>query len=178
MKKITTMLLLMLLSSMGYSQSCAYDLTFSYPEPSSGITHHASNSITTQYSYLVAGGYDITLKAGNYIVLKPDTLIKGYSEFLARIEDCDSSGRVAGTQDNMILRLTASPNPTNGLLYLTGLPMNEISIFDLLGKNVFYAGYDGIDSTSIDMGNLQQGVYILKVTAKDGTVETHKIIKN
>lgn len=178
MKKITSSLLLIFLCSMGYSQSCPSNLTFSSPEYASWQVYSVSSVITTQYGYYVGPGQNITLKAANFVVLKPDSAIISDSEFVAKIGDCGSPDKVATLQDNTIQKLIASPNPTNSLITVSGMEINQISLFDILGKQVFTENYNGSDTITVDMGNFQNGIYLLTVSGTNGSSETHKIIKN
>lgn len=178
MRKSITTLILVLLCGTGYSQSCPYSLNFYYPEYATWQVYNAASSITTQYNYYIGPGQDITFKAGDYIVLTPESAIISGSEFLAAIEACGSSGRVAGLQDVAAHKLTAYPNPTTGSITVSGLPVSEISLFDVSGKQISRTLYYGSDMLTVDMVSLQAGVYLLRVTGTDGSAETHKIVKN
>lgn len=156
---------------------CSPNIVFGLPETATNQTYQASNSIVTENNYRVNAGSDISLIATNFIHIKTDSYIKPNSLFLAKIEQCPVPAPRPEMKSNEGPHLIAYPNPTDGLLHLEGLKFNEVYLFDLVGKSVFHAGYDSVDATTIDMATLQQGVYFLKVTAADGSIETVKIIK-
>ncbi len=57
------------------------------------------------------------------------------------------------------------PNPTNDVLYIEGLPNNKtnISLYDLLGKQVYNTSTNGEVLYNISIGHLAKGLYILSV---------------
>lgn len=76
-------------------------------------------------------------------------------------------------------QIYAYPNPTNGQLKLDSAiaPINEVGVFDLLGKQVFNAKFLGLNNVDLDLNSLQTGMYFLKVTTDTGNIETMKIVK-
>ncbi|UPT69853.1 MAG: T9SS type A sorting domain-containing protein [Flavobacterium sp. JAD_PAG50586_2] len=71
--------------------------------------------------------------------------------------------------------LTISPNPAHNTLSIdTTDPINEISVYDVLGQNVFITP---ISANSIDVSQLQNGIYIIKAYTSKGS-HTQKFIKN
>jgi len=65
------------------------------------------------------------------------------------------------------------PNPTSGILKITGTPIRDVRIYDVDGKQRLY--YKMVTS-SIDIGYLPQGVYIISGT-KNGQTMVQKIVK-
>lgn len=154
---------------------CASNIVFGLPETATAQTYQVSNSIITENNYRVNSGSDITLIAANFIDIRTDSHIKPGALFFAKIDECVAPR--PATKSNEEAQLIAYPNPTDGLLHIQGIKFNEVYLFDVLGKSIFNAVYDSIDNTTIDMGNLTQGVYFIKVVAADGNIETLKIIK-
>ncbi|WP_310380570.1 T9SS type A sorting domain-containing protein [Flavobacterium sp.] len=76
-------------------------------------------------------------------------------------------------------QIYAYPNPTNGQLKLDSAvaQINEVVVFDLLGKQVFDAKFLGLNNVDLDLNSLQTGMYFLKVTTDTGTIETMKVVK-
>jgi hypothetical protein len=74
--------------------------------------------------------------------------------------------------------IAASPNPTNGLVRLNGATINEVAVYDLLGKQVYASSFDAMSEVEIDLSSLQTGAYMLKATSDTGAVKTIKIMKN
>ncbi len=59
------------------------------------------------------------------------------------------------------------PNPTNSILYVNGLQNANVQIFDLTGKLLI--NQQNADN-QIDVSNLQNGIYSIKITNESGTV--------
>ena len=77
-------------------------------------------------------------------------------------------------------QITAYPNPTNGILKLNSNNslIKEVSVYDLLGKEVFNSKFSPLNNVNLDLNSLQAGNYILKTTSDSGKTETTKILKN
>ncbi|HEU0137208.1 MAG TPA: T9SS type A sorting domain-containing protein [Flavobacterium sp.] len=91
------------------------------------------------------------------------------------------TGTQLGTGNFTALRqISASPNPTNGMLQLVNqtTSINNVVVYDLLGKQVFSSAYGSLNEVNVDLTNLQTGAYILRATNDVGGVETIKILKN
>lgn len=72
------------------------------------------------------------------------------------------------------------PNPTNDLLYIqtNDSDVTNYELFNLNGE-VVYSSSELIDGlNSVDMSELEQGIYLLKLTHLDESVETKRIVKN
>ena len=84
-------------------------------------------------------------------------------------EDCDGSDLLSSTDDlSSINQITLYPNPASDALYLDGniLESMQFSIFNVTGQKVRpYQKY----STSLDISNLESGVYFLKISDKENT---------
>lgn len=82
-----------------------------------------------------------------------------------------------GTQikgEKAIPTLTLTPNPVHSMLTLQSLHrILSVSVNAVSGAQVLQAGA----VSSIDMGALLPGVYLVNVELDNGTIETHKIIK-
>lgn len=159
---------------------CPPNFIFEVPEAATTETYKVSNSITTKNNYQVASGKNISLIAASYVRMKPDTHIKPGSVFLAKIAPCvparPSPDRTA--IEDPLQRLTVYPNPTEGELNLSGTKIKEIYLFDVLGKDVFYSKYDNVNTTTIDISRLQQGIYFMKVVSDGNIIDTVKVIKD
>lgn len=159
--------------------ACAPNITFDTPETATNQSYQVSNSIVTQNNYQVTSGSNIKLIAQNLVHIKPESWIKTGSVFLAKIEDCVMPLPNLDTQnpDMLLAKLIVHPNPTEGILNLSGIKINEVYMFDVLGKGVFYSKYNSTENATIDISLFQQGIYFLKVVSTNDTMETIKIIK-
>ena len=70
----------------------------------------------------------------------------------------ESMGVDEQTSEQLIVR----PNPTSDMLFLEGLDGEMVSIFDNMGRLVLQEKYHG----HLDVSNLAQGIYALKVAEK------------
>ncbi len=186
-------------------ESCPDNLMFSSTESSTLITYNTSNFIETNTNYLVNSASDITLKAGNFIVIKAESQINSGSQFFARIENCDGSqtGKISNSVTEIIKQPKIFSLPRN----IDSYNINENSEFeenfDILGLlispnpskglvnivtslngelqvNVFdIYGKEVINTKVIDnflnVSNLASGIYIIKIT-EGGNTATRKLV--
>ena len=74
------------------------------------------------------------------------------------------SGALSNESFSSANSFTASPNPAVDYIKISGVnAFNKIIIYDLLGKVIVAKTFNSISETSIDLGNVQAGAYILKV---------------
>lgn len=173
-----------------HKKGCPANITRSTPE-TSDADYVYSQYIIANSAYTVPTGTSVSMQAGKYILLEPNTNIQAGSNYIAFIEDCSASQpsttkyseyfenypriEYANLQSP---KLTASPNPTSGLLLLSGITIKDVAVIDLSGKVVHQASIDKLSESTVDLSNLQQGMYFVKVTATDEKVHTIKVIKN
>jgi len=72
---------------------------------------------------------------------------------------------------------TASPNPTTGLLELSGKNISNVIVYDILGKQVSATNYSALNNVSLNLSALNNGVYMVKVTNNTGNTSTIKVVK-
>src|SRR5690606_24705040 len=83
-------------SKMGLPQlipqhtGCISDIILTTPETNNNYIYQAGSTITTQNNYSI-NNQNISMKAGDAIVLFPNTEIRNNSLFLAKIENCPLS---------------------------------------------------------------------------------------
>lgn len=71
----------------------------------------------------------------------------------------------------------AYPNPANDQLNLSGASINEVAIYDLLGKQVLNQKFSSQDQVSLNVSGLGTGMYVLTATNDSGAKETIKFAK-
>ncbi len=95
----------------------------------------------------------------------------------------NSEGSVATFYDNVLSqeeflnqKLKAYPNPVVDNLFIesNNTLIQELHIYDLSGKIVLKQ--DSLENNQLDVSNLRQGIYIVKINTSDGSVNK-KIIK-
>jgi Secretion system C-terminal sorting domain len=70
------------------------------------------------------------------------------------------------------------PNPTNDFIFVKGIentPIDQVTVFDMLGKKVFASSQ--LNADKIDVSNLNSGIYMLTVSS-DNSQKTIKFVKN
>ena len=78
------------------------------------------------------------------------------------------------------LNLTAYPNPTNGLLnvrYTSNTPV-QFDVINMLGENVFSQNTNNTKNSSIDVSNLNKGLYFLQMTTNSKTTSLKFTLNN
>ena len=60
------------------------------------------------------------------------------------------------------------PNPTSGDLYINATAMKHVTVFNAMGQMVLDQEVSG-DSMVLNMGQLESGVYMVKVTTETGS---------
>jgi Secretion system C-terminal sorting domain len=75
-------------------------------------------------------------------------------------------------------KINLYPNPTSGLIIISGNEISEITIIDVLGKIVYSEKYNSLNEASVNISNLNKGIYIATIATKDGFSSSQKIIKN
>ncbi len=70
--------------------------------------------------------------------------------------------------------VTLSPNPTNGIVRIDGATAAEVKVYNALGQLVKTA----LNTNQIDMSQLHEGFYLLRITATDGRVHVGKVTVN
>ena len=70
--------------------------------------------------------------------------------------------------------VTVFPNPTYSLVRIEGATVAEVQVYNAIGQLVKTIQ----NSNEIDMGHLSDGVYLLRITATDGSLHTRKVTLN
>jgi hypothetical protein len=76
--------------------------------------------------------------------------------------------------------LKAYPNPTNGLLnvnYSSNTPV-QFDVINMLGENVFSQKTNNTKNTTIDVSNLNKGLYFLQMTTDSKTTSLKFTLNN
>lgn len=130
-----------------YSSQFSFGSQFDLPE---SIEYHfiAKNEKTPVLKVITVGG-----------VVREATYIDDYIP-TASIDNVES------------FELRLYPNPTNDLLHISGINVNEVIVLDVFGKVVLKS-----KSSVIDFKSLSQGAYFVRLRDGSGKVYTKKVIK-
>ena len=82
-----------------------------------------------------------------------------------------------GIEDNEATTFaTLHPNPTNGLVTITGKDLTQAEVLNALGQQVATAQGKG-KTLHIDIANLPTGVYFVRITDEEGRTCVRKVVK-
>jgi fibronectin type 3 domain-containing protein len=97
------------------------------------------------------------------------------SDFALSIDGKDFVRFTSLSVNEMANLVKLYPNPTSGQLSIEAEKMTSISVFDLLGQCVMQMTVEDGQAT-IDMSQLQEGIYLIKVSTANGT-SMQRVIK-
>ena len=66
----------------------------------------------------------------------------------------------------------AFPNPASETIHIEGIEASEVNVYNALGQVVKTV----LGTNEIDLSGLAEGVYLVRITDKDGKVYTNKIM--
>ncbi len=171
-------------------ENCWENLTLGFPETSASLTRNVSSTITTNNNYTVSENQDIELKAGETILLLPNTYIESESFFLAEITEC-ISGRPASVlgreeySNNMVANDTKEnlliyPNPSTdrATISLSSEKISTLIVYTSDGKTVYSNNAVNSESFILDTSEYKQGIYIIVTISENGNQLNGKLIKN
>lgn len=170
---------------------CPNNITLNTPETNTTFVYKYATGITATNQYQTNEGQDITFKAGDFIMLQPNTEIKSGSVFLAEIETCkpivpkSAKDRVVNTPVKFTLDFSAEsslqvyPNPAKDIvnLVMENYSLNNVSIIGIDGKTLINQKVNQPGSNySLDISSLPSGIYIINIATTNGKTVTKKLI--
>lgn len=117
----------------------------------------ADNNANLKIRLRFVGSGDMTVSAGNRITFN-NIAVHGTAAL--------------GVKENTASQFIVYPNPFNDILNINGIETATYKIFSIEGKLI----KSGMATSSIRLGDLSKGMYLLQLTA-NGATETKKIIK-
>lgn len=84
-------------------------------------------------------------------------------------------GQYTGLSDENETSLTIFPNPAQDEITISGVTTESVIMYDVMGKKVL-SEFD-TETNKIDIKNLPNGLYIIKIISVDGKLFTNKIVK-
>jgi serine protease AprX len=114
------------------------------------------------------GTYTVQVKHKGFLVggsQNYSLIITGFDQTLAN-------------EDFSISNVSVYPNPTNDILNVSSLnnEINNYSIFDLQGRKVYSNKVNNLNNFSLDITNLNSGIYIIELYSENGKY-SQKIVK-
>lgn len=173
-----------------HTGKCSSNYSLSLPETSlTPHTYHGKSFVVTGINYKITTGKNITLKAGKYIEMLPNTSIANGSVFLAEIVECNNctSSTITYEQSKNVYENTKNTLPAKLMLYPN--PANEyvnLSIEDQILKQATVISLEGITvftgkietNSKLDISSYKKGIYFITVTTENGDMYTEKLIIN
>ncbi|MFK7782140.1 spondin domain-containing protein [Psychroserpens sp.] len=90
--------------------------------------------------------------------------------------------QVLNIANEELLKVTLSPNPSNGLIKISTSGANilkEASVFDVLGKQVAVLKNTNLESNlNMDLTKFNKGIYLVRLELKDGSMTTKRVVLN
>lgn len=100
------------------------------------------------------------------------------TEFFGTVALSDATTSIKRTISE-VANLTIYPNPVNDKLFVTAdNVIAELNVYDVTGRNISSSLNIGFNSTTLDVSNLVNGIYIVKVTDIAGNSSSRKIRVN
>lgn len=116
------------------------------------------------------GGASISLADGN-----GNVLIESDGNYGGGFTKAFSKGAL-GVNDQQIVEVNVYPNPTTGIVNLvSGKNIDNVNVYDVSGRLVKTVNKISSDKSVLDLSNLANGTYILKIQT-DKKVVTKKVI--
>ncbi|ALM48391.1 hypothetical protein AMR72_05450 [Flavobacterium psychrophilum] len=172
---------------------CPNNITLSTPETNTSFTYKYLVSITANNNYQTSAGQNINFKAGEFILLQPNTEIKTGSVFVAEIEACNSFAPKSSTgpkinapgkfslivDEDDEASLQVYPNPAKELVNITmeNTTLQSVTVIGIDGKTVLNVNVPVNDGNyPLNISSLPSGVYILNITTQSGKVISKKLM--
>ena len=73
--------------------------------------------------------------------------------------------------------VTASPNPTNGIVNLSGKPMTKVQVWDISGKLILTEDHNALSQIALNLSTFVAGIYFARIFGHSGNSNTIKILK-
>ena len=113
-------------------------------------------------TYALEGMYDVTL-----------TISDGTNMASETKEDYIIVDHITGIGTNGSNSINIYPNPTTGLVYLSGISNAHVTVYNNTGSVVHTVKQSG--TGSIDLSELDNGIYFIRILSDDNTVISKKI---
>ena len=72
---------------------------------------------------------------------------------------------------------TASPNPTSGIVNLSGKPMTKVQVWDISGKLILTEDHNALSQIALNLSTFEAGIYFARIFGHSGNSNTIKILK-
>ncbi|MBX2905566.1 MAG: T9SS type A sorting domain-containing protein [Taibaiella sp.] len=93
--------------------------------------------------------------------------------------DCDNVFSLTSVADVAEASLIVSPNPARGIVNFrvgNASQFSKLTIADITGKTILTKDVDGLSATSVDTRFFTPGLYVYRLSAKDGSATNGKFV--
>ncbi len=145
-----------------------------------GTGNPSEAAIVNEYNFLmdrIQGHFNEYAKFPNFITLDFHDLGQGKRV----VDSLNSSGFVLNIQEAFFSEISISPNPSDGIITVKGLPSSDsilFEVFTLNGKLKRSFHTKGEALVQIDLKGLHKNQYILRITDSSNTGYSHRIQLN
>ncbi len=101
----------------------------------------------------------------------------GMNYYRLRMVDNDATfaySRIESVRFDKTQQVTIYPNPASKTLFLKETDVKEISILTANGNLIYKSGK--VSEEGVDMSSFSNGTYIVKITGRDGSIYTERIV--
>lgn len=81
------------------------------------------------------------------------------------------------TKTNIESQYSVVPNPTSGIIRISGKNISEIALMDVQGKMLLNQKVSNVETTDLDLNSLQNGIYFAQISTEKGDSNTVKVVK-
>ncbi len=134
-------------------------------------------------NYSVSGSQNVTLRAGDFVELLPNTSYETTEIFEAYIQDCVFAPRkIDETKIENILNseIDIFPNPSSSTIEIVtkSTTFGTVIVQSLEGKIVYNDVFEPVNYLKINIDRFEKGIYLVLVTTNSGKLISRKLIKN
>lgn len=127
------------------------------------VNSHGESTVENKYTFT-----DANPVAGSENLYRLKMVDKDATFAYSRIQSVKFDGKAAD--------LSVYPNPTTDRIFVRDFSsVKEVVVSDMNGRSVYQSSSFSTGSGSIDVKNLSQGLYVIKVVRQDGTISVQKV---
>ncbi|MBT3174144.1 MAG: T9SS type A sorting domain-containing protein [Lentimicrobiaceae bacterium] len=140
------------------------------------LTSSFSFPVTGTWTFMDAGTADITSYASDAVYLAYIYTSTSDDAATWEIDNVEVLGIMStGIIDNSMNQIALFPNPASNLVNIESDSDGELSIYSIGGK-LLVSNHVSIGNNSIDISELNAGLYIVRTFVKDGTSQYGKLL--
>lgn len=163
-----------IVASSHYEDGSLFDDGSGYPASDAKTVYTKNNGATwdeigtDDLGYLISNSTDIMFMDENSANVYFQTQDLGLVKY-----SLDLTTLGTGEISNNLSEISLYPNPTSGILNIESKSeIRNVALFDLSGRKI-----SEFNSSQINISSLPKGIYLIKISTKDGKTTTKKVVK-